>query len=434
MVTDDSLHCVSWKRTGWVLLAAVLLAVVLRPADEGGRHDEAHRALSEQLHAQVPGRAVALLDLDALDHNITLLRASVADDIALRLVTKSLPSVTLIRYLMQALGTERLMVFSEPFLMALLDGTRSADMMLGTPLPVEAAQRVLAAHPQAARSVCWLVDTARRADAYVALAQSVDRQLRICVELDVGLRRGGADEDEMMAILSRIAAHPTALRLGGMMGCDSHVSHAPPLWSPQDEFRAVHARYRRMVALARASYAGMFFGERVFNSGSSRTVWSYGRDRPDSPVNEIAIGSAFTAPAHFAALREQGLRPAVQLAAPVLKRQEATLPFASWAGQALAWWDRNLAVQFFLLGGGWPADPLSPPGLGRHFAWESGPPVTHLLPNQTLLAGSRAVHLDVGDLVFFDPWEGDAMAAFSAVQVLHRGRLVDAWPTYRGGN
>lgn len=139
-------------------------------------------------------------------------------------------------------------------------------------------------------------------------------------------------------------------------------------------------------------------------------------------------------PSHFADLEAHDLRPALWLGAPVLKKLPPALPFVAAAGPALARWDVNFAVHFFLLGGGWPADRVSPPGLSPHFLWDSGPPVQNLLPNQPLLVGSRSVGLEPGDFVIFRPWEGDAMVGFGEVQVMEGGHITGRWETVREGN
>ncbi len=416
-----------------VLVVGVLGLLLARPSDRGGSHSEDFEKLSQVIDVHAPGQNLAVLDLAILEHNAARIRAEVAPEISIRLVGKSLPSIPLLRHLMQRLATDRLMVFSEPFLHATLAELPGTDILLGKPLPAVAAERVLTAHPSAAEDVCWLVDTQARVLAYGRIASKLDQTLRICIELDVGLRRGGANQQTLPAMLDAVATVP-ALRFAGFMGYDGHVPHAPPLLASSDgEFAAVHLRYQALVDLARAHQPTLLSDTTIYDSGGSLTYWRYSGERPPSPVNEISVGSAFLAPKAFTAVRERGLERAVVLAAPVLKRAPTTLPFAGWAASALSIWDRNLAVHFFLQGGSWPADPISPPGLQPHFMWDSDPPVRNLLPNQPLLTGSTSVELDVGDWVFFDPWEGDAMVSVPIVLAVRDGD-AEQWPTYRGGN
>lgn len=426
------------KRWWWLAAVAAVLVVLLvlwrRPHDLGGGYTPAHAALNEELKRVVPGENVALLDLDALDQNADRIRGEVGDQVALRLVTKSLPSLELLTYLAERVKTRRLMVFSEPYLDALLGSDLADyDMLLGKPLPASAADRLLTEHEGAA-TVRWLVDHAQRLEAYLDVARRHDVVLRLAVEIDVGLRRGGTpDPETLVALLDTIAANPDHARFAGLMGYEGHVSHAPaPLADPDTEFAAVHARYTAFVEAARAAHPSMFGDGTVYDSGGSMTYPRYDAEFSASPVNEISVGSAYLAPKHFDDL---GLQPASWLAAPVLKRlPEPELPFREGVGRYLDWWDPNLAVNFFLLGGGWPADPVSPPGLVPHPIFSSGPPVANLLPNQPLLCGSKRVPLQEGDFVFFRPWEGDTIASMARLHLVRDGRIVGTWQTYRGGN
>ncbi|MBW1879568.1 MAG: hypothetical protein JRJ84_14495, partial [Deltaproteobacteria bacterium] len=111
-----------FKRWWWLVALALVVGLVLwmRPADLGGGYSPAHAALNAELRQVVPGTNVALVDLDALDHNADRIRGQVGEQVALRLVTKSLPSLELLAYVADRVQTRRLMVFSEPYLDALL--------------------------------------------------------------------------------------------------------------------------------------------------------------------------------------------------------------------------------------------------------------------------------------------------------------------------
>ena len=58
-----------------------------------------------------------------------------------RLVAKSLPSVPLIREVMAQTGTDRVMVFHQPFINAMAEAEPGCDLLLGQPMPGQAAAR-----------------------------------------------------------------------------------------------------------------------------------------------------------------------------------------------------------------------------------------------------------------------------------------------------
>lgn len=423
------------------LLLACGLVLWLKPHDLGGAHPDRFAGLNAELRRHAPGRDAAVLDLDALDHNVAQVRSRLGDGVALRLVTKSLPSVELVRYLMDAAQTERLMVFSEGFIGELLEELeRPADLLLGRPLPAAAAERLLVAYPDA-QGVQWLVDTPQRLDEYRSLAHRLGTRLRINVEIDVGLRRGGSmSSEQLLEMLAILAGHPESLAFTGFMGYDGHVPFAPSFLGSKEaavekEFAAVQRRYLRFVEAGREAYPELFAGPLTFNSGGSRTYFRYsGEALETTPVNDIAMGSGFLGPATFGELLGMGHRPALYLASPVLKKEDpAQLPFLPGLQPWVVRWNPNLEVTFFMIGGGFPGDVASPPGLVPNPLLGGGNEVRNLMSNQAQLSGSAKVGLDEGDFIFFHPWEADALVWFDSVWLVREGKISGRWKTYRGG-
>lgn len=157
----------------------------------------------------------------------------------MRVVTKSLPSIPLLRHAMDALGTDRLMVFDDS-LAALAGAFPDADLMLGKPLPVRAAERFYEQRRQAGAPgdpgarVRWLVDGPARLAHYAQLARGLGVTARIAIEIDVGLHRGGvASVAELTGLLRAIASEGAHLRFAGLMGYEPHgVSRAWARWDP----------------------------------------------------------------------------------------------------------------------------------------------------------------------------------------------------------
>ena len=382
--------------------------------------------LNAELRRAGPGRPVIVLDLDALDANLAAVKRNVAPGLAVRVVAKSLPSVPLLRHVMERLGTSRLMVF-DGSVSALAREVPDADLLLGKPLPAQAAcafynERGRDSDGDPGARVRWLVDTPARAEEYAAIACAAGATARVAVEIDVGLHRGGAaNEDELRAILRVIQADPKHLRFAGLMGYDAHVPSAPPLLSsPSRAFAEATARFAALREAVRAHDPSMIEGDPVWNGGGSKTYMRY---HDGGPVNETALGSCLVMPTDFDVQSLAEHVPAVFIATPVLKRLAGSrVPFIEWAARAWAAIDPNREVTYFIFGGGWMARPVSPAGLVDN-------PVYGFSTNQAMLNGSARTALDVDDWVFLRPTQSErVMADFGALRLVRGGRLTGTWP------
>lgn len=365
-----------------------------------------------------------LLDLDALDANIDVVRRNVGKDIAVRVVAKSLPSLPLLRYVLSRLGTSRLMVFDDS-LGVLERELAEADLSLGKPLPVQAARAYYAASTSTGTApgarVTWLIDGPERLAQYAALARSLGVKMQIQMEIDVGLHRGGITEPPALrAMLQAISADPEHLLFRGLMGYDAHVASAPPLLSSRD--RALSAVIRRYLAFREVVY-NYYSDQRserfVFNGAGSKTYCLYGER---GPLNEVALGSALVMPSKFDGPTLAEHTSAVFIATPVLKRLQGTkIPFLEWASVPWGFWNPNRRITYFLFSGGWLAVPCSPAGLCDN-------PVYGFSTNQSILNGSEKTALSPDDWVFFRPTQSErVMQELGAIQTVRGGRLSELW-------
>lgn len=396
-----------------------LLEGALRPRDRGAPHAPPFSDWNAELRRSGPGKPVLLLDLDALEHNLRTVREAVAPGLAVRVVAKSLPSLPLLRRVLERLGTRRLMVFDESISL-LASELRDADILLGKPLPVQAAaafyaDRAKAGDLAAGERVTWLVDGPDRLAQYAALARERGVRARVSVEVDVGLHRGGVPEPAALRpMLQAIAADPAHLELAGLMGYDAHVTSAPPLLSSvKGALGAVAARYAAFRAVVEeAARSGPAEDRRplVFNGGGSKT---YMLHRADGPATEVALGSCLVMPTDFDVPTLAAHRPALFIATPVLKRLHGTrVPFLEWMSPAWSRWDPNRQLTYFVFGGGWMAKPVSPAGL-------AGNPIYGFSTNQALFNGSERTGLQPDDWVFLRPTQSERlMQEFGAIRLV----------------
>ncbi|MBS2023195.1 MAG: alanine racemase, partial [Deltaproteobacteria bacterium] len=202
----------------FVLVAAGVLAFLLKPEDRGlETANAALTPLNGTARASCEGTPCAFIDLDALDANIDFVKREVGAR-RLRVVAKSLPSLELLAHVMERAQTKRLMVFHAPHAETLLANFKDADLLFGKPMPEEATLALVKHVGDDAARVRFLVDSRERLAGLVRVARAQKRTLRVVIELDVGLRRGGVVHDnELVALMDSLAQSPE-LTFAGVMG------------------------------------------------------------------------------------------------------------------------------------------------------------------------------------------------------------------------
>lgn len=402
----------------------LLGAWAARPGDNGRPYDDYFATLNRLLKQDGGGVPQLVVDMQRLDANAELLAQRLGTALPLRLVAKSLASDGLLAYLAQKLATRRFMVFHQPQLNNLARLFPGGDLLLGKPLPVNAA---LSFYQQldstgafdAARQVTWLIDTPLRLQQYAELAAALKQPLQIAFEVDLGLARGGfAEPQQLGQALNGLRASKAALRVRGLMGYDAHVAHSPPWISRDRAFADSNARYRAFIATAQ-TFSDIWPAQPLLNGAGSLTYALHARG--DSPLNEVAVGSALLKPSEFDIDVLSGHLPALWIATPVLKAQAGELPYLNNVQNALQTWDRNRQRAYYLYGGRWSADPVSPAGLSYDSVYGRS-------ANQERVNGSRETKLHVDDWVFLRPQLSEGLLDdFSALRLLRNNRFVGRW-------
>ncbi|MDH1105603.1 DSD1 family PLP-dependent enzyme [Pseudomonas otitidis] len=401
----------------------------MRPADKGAPYSDYFARLNRELKAQGPMHPVMLIDLDRLDHNIDVVMQSVRRaGKSLRLVEKSLPSPQLLDYIAKRAGTQRLMSFHQPFLNHDAERFPESDIMLGKPLPVRAAQLFYEAHRgpfDPARQLQWLLDTPERLAQYLALAKVLNIRMRINIELDVGLHRGGVQDTAGLGrMLELIGANPQHLEFAGFMGYDPFVGMGVPgiLGSPEALFAKVMTLYDGFVDYARTRHPTLWRPDLTLNTAGSPSYRMHERERTSS---EVSVGSALLKPTHYDLPSLEEHQPAAYIATPVLKSTGAVrIPALDGKSALFSWWDPNQRETFFIYGGNWMAEPESPKGLQFNGLYGRS-------SNQEMINGSHAVGLSVDDQVFLRPTQSESiLLQFGDLLAVRDGRIVEQWPVY----
>lgn len=422
-----------WNRRRFLAAAAVLgaggLGLALRPSDKGAHHSDYYLGLSKALGEAGLARPTLLIDRQRLLGNADVLRTHLEGKHDYRVVAKSLPSLALIETVMKRSGTERLMVFHQPFLNLIAEALPSSDVMLGKPMPVAAAARFYDEHIDdgfdPARQLQWLVDSAERLRQYQRLAQQRNLSMRINLEIDVGLHRGGLTSvEELAEALGLIEADPL-LSFSGFMGYEPHVVKIPGIiGGPPKAFDKAQTRYRDFVTAAE-KILKRSIRELTLNAAGSPTYQLYDGNEP---ANELSAGSALVKPTDFDLETLADHQPAAFIATPVIKALETSeVPGLEPLAGAMAWLNPNRAKAFFIYGGYWKAVPESPPGLSIN-------PIYGHSTNQEMLNGSTSVGLKQDDWVFLRPTQSEhVFLQFGDIAVYDGGEIVERWPVFTQG-
>ncbi|MDP1539616.1 MAG: alanine racemase [Moraxellaceae bacterium] len=385
-------------------------------------HNDYFNTLQAVLLADGVCAPTLVIDQDRLLHNLDLVR-----DFAkrsghdLRVVEKSLPCPDLLSLVMQRWGSQRLMSFHLPFLLADVKRFPTADILLGKPMPVAAVAQFYRDYQppfDPAKQLHWLIDTPQRLQQYLNFAQLQKLTLQVCIELDVGLHRGGvADEASLIEMLSCIRQHPQQLSFSGFMGYDAHVVKLPRILGSAKQLLAKSMSiYQQRVQLAKQRFADLWPVSPLLNTAGSPT---YRLHENNALCTELAVGSALLKPIDFDVPTLTAHHPALFIATPVLKTP-AALRLPGLPDVAAIQGRRPV----FIYGGQWLADYVSPSDLKQ---W----PIYGRSSNQDVATVNRDSVLAVDDLVFLRPTQSEAvLLQFGAIRVVSAGRVVAHWSVY----
>ena len=427
---------------GWAVLAVlvVIVVVALKPRDRGGPYPPYFAGLNQALKDARVGRARILIDQERLDHNLAVIQANIPSPQHYRIVVKSIPCVELLRHIRAKVGTNKFMVVHEPFLKVILDNFEPGiDILLGKPLPVFACEEFFSeverdGRRRAQQEIQWLIDTDARMREYLDFAAQNSLILRVSVELDIGLHRGGVDSMEKLdGILRIIQSNPKELIFTGFMGYEGHVTAAPGIFTSARkaalaEFAENMAVYQSYIEYGRQHFPALFSRDLTYNSGGSTTYSLFDR----APfITDIGIGGAVLRPSSYSALFLGDLLPAEFVATPMIKQWPgAIIPFLEGLAGLFRWWNPNDQCSFGIYGGSWAGAIVAPPELHPQMLTSTDPANENLVTNQSILNGSRKVGWGLGDFAFYYPKQSDAMFQFEDILLVRDGKVTGTWAVF----
>ncbi|MBN7799053.1 alanine racemase [Parahaliea mediterranea] len=410
--------------TGVGMVGAGLLAA--RKADVSGPRDDYFIGLEKALKSAGIATPTLVVDRARLDANIAALMESLPPGMGYRIVAKSLPSLDLIAYIRAQTGSSRIMTFNLPMLEALSQAMPDADQLIGKPLPAGAARAYMHSGRFTAdvrSKVQWLVDSPSRLREYADIAHGMNEPIRVNIELDVGLHRGGVVPGEALASMLRAISADELLTFSGFMGYEPHVAAIPDFGGLRDrQLRKAWNTYQGALDAAREILGAGAVERATRNAAGSPT---YGFYEDTRIANEVAVGTALVKPSHYDMDTLTHHVPASFIASPVIKSfNETRIPGLEMLDGVKRAFNPNLDHTVFIYGGNWLADPVDPPGLRYN-------PTYGRSSNQEMLNGGSAIDLAVDDFVFFRPQQSEAVfLQFGDIAVYEDGKITDFWPVF----
>lgn len=346
-----------------------------------------------------------LLDLAQYRRNLAHARAQLRPGVRARVVAKSLASLPMLDLAMEALEAIGVMSFSAEMVSAILRDRPTWEQLMGKPLPIAAVARILRDQPEAADRVIWLVDTPERVAQMRGVAEARGMPLRVALEIDIGLHRGGMPLAEMAAQIAALHRDPL-FEFAGVMGYEPHLAKLPGLLRKGAARRVAEGLRQAAAQMAALGARGLV------NTGGSLTFSRYG---PEDGVSEVSLGSVLVKPSDFDHATTKGFAPALFIATPVLKY----LPGNSAPGfERLPHKGAHLAIY----GGYWKAHPVYPAGYRRSKIFGAS-------SNQEMWAGPQLAQSPVDHFAFLRPTQSEAVIPeFGTIFTLD-GAEITPWST-----
>lgn len=362
-----------------------------------------------------------LIDLDILDDNIKKTLSNLKATTNLRIVVKSLPSVELIDYILHKTNTNKLMVFHQPFLTDLVSRLDSnKDILLGKPMPIKTAEFFYKNLPQQNNGfnpftqIQWLVDTEKRIEEYINLAKKINTKIRLNIEIDVGLHRGGfCSLNNLKNGLQLIKDNNDFVDFSGFMGYDPHVVKLPKIIrSKKKAFKLANLFYKDCKELVKNEFPTLWNDNLTFNGAGSPTLNLHKIAK--TAINDISIGSCFVKPTTFDIPSLKEYKPATFIATPVLKQfKSTTIPGL----EKLKFLFKKQSV--FIYGGFWKADYYYPKKIKENKLFGNS-------TNQTLLNISSNIEID--DFVFLRPHQSEfVFLQFGEILPIRKRKILQPW-------
>ncbi|MDN5649147.1 MAG: alanine racemase [Acinetobacter sp.] len=363
-----------------------------------------------------------IVDDQALEQNLQYVakKLKYASHLQPRIVVKSLACLALLKNISLKLSTQRFMVFHMPQLSPILENFSDADVLFGKPMPVSIVQHFYAMNQNCRQvDIQWLIDSKARLLQYLGVAKQFSLTLKINIEIDVGLHRGGVRSDfALIEILRLIEQNPEHLVLAGLMGYDAHVTKLPSVIKKIDvAYRESQDIYQNYKNIIQQQFPHLWRADLCFNGGGSPTFYLHVEQ---SVCNDLSFGSMLLKPSDFDSDGLSVLQAALWISTPVLK----VLPFTQLPGLEVLDKLPHSSKALFVYGGYWMAHYVYPRGIHPHALYGRS-------TNQEMVNVPKNTEIAVDDFVFLRPTQSEAIIPQFHKLYCYKNRDFEAWETFR---
>lgn len=359
--------------------------------------DAYFQQLNKCLKKQGNGQPQLIVDVDQFEQNLRHIASQISAYLKPRLVVKSLANLYLMQSAAKELKTQAFMLFHLPHILKIKAEFKDSDLLMGKPMPIQALDHLFKQNREVIAEVQWLIDSEQRLEQYLNFAHQHHVKLKLNLEIDIGLHRGGFNDLTLFKkVLKRMTSESDALTLSGLMGYDAHVSKLPSvLFSTIKNYQKSQQRYQQFIQVINDTCPDVDVTQLCLNGAGSGTLQYH---CTTTVCNDVSFGSLLMKPLDFEIAGLEQLKPALWIACPVLKKlQHIELPglelFDPFAIQPSA---------ICIYGGYWRGVCEYPKGAKPHSLYGRS-------SNQELLKIPSHCHIEVDDYVFIRPAQSEAI-------------------------
>lgn len=289
-------------------------------------------------HIIPPKAPSAWLDMDALDHNITLVNQK-TKAVQLRLATKSIRSIDVLHYIKdKSPNFIGLMSYAADESVYLLENGFDNILCAYPTLDAKSVAATFDFTKQGATMI-WMIDRPEHVDVLNEVAKAHDVNIDICLDINMSMALPklyfGTKRSALMSIkdvkklLKHIKKYPN-IKVSAAMGYEAQIAglpeHLPGKTVLSPAIRLLKSRSQKQVSKRRRSIVAYLDKQSytlklVNGSGSGSGSMDFTSSQPE--VSEITVGSAYYKPAYFDYMDSMHeFQPAAGFVLPVTRQPE----------------------------------------------------------------------------------------------------------------